>query len=174
MQGEEVRRINNVYCCSRKKIIVTLMAVLLSACASSPKEVVIRDVAGSSSIAAINHAEIDGQAKKQSVIEDVSRESTPVAIQPVYSASARQHSPLQKKLLVSAKKELVDNNPREAIVLAEKGLRVDRKDSQFYIILADAYERMGDKQQSMYFAQQGLRYAQKDSREYSELTRWLP
>jgi len=172
MQGKEVRRINNLYCCTQK-IIVALMVVLLSACASSPKEVVIRDVGGSSSIAAIHHEEIDGQAKKQSVIEEVSRESTPVAIQPVYSTSARLQSPLQKKLLESAQEKLSNNDPQGAIVLAEKGLRIDRKDPQFYIILADAYARIDNKKQSSYFAQQGLRYAQKDSREYRALQRWL-
>ncbi|EGG93554.1 hypothetical protein IMCC1989_1077 [gamma proteobacterium IMCC1989] len=168
---------NSLFCLSYKKAALTLLAIVLTACGTSPQEVVIRDVNDANvrrdSVGSDNSVEagVITSAKKQTVI---TREATAETIQPVYSASARSQSPLQKKLLVSAQDKLSSNDPQGAIVLAEKGLRIDRKDPQFYIVLADAYERLDDKKQSTYFAQQGLRYAQKDSPEYRNLQRWLP
>jgi len=184
VQGEVEKLMSNLYCHSYKKVMAMLTAILLSACATSPQEVIIRD-ATDGSVGGLPKVTIEGSAndvntndtakiEEQTAVRDVSRESSAVAIQPVYSASVRPQSPLQKKLLVSAQEKLSKNDLQGAIVLAEKGLRIDHNDPQFYIVLADAYERLDDKKQSAYFAQQGLRYAQKSSQEYRALKRWLP
>jgi hypothetical protein len=160
-----------------KKIVLTLsVALLLAACGTSPQEVVIRDVTDPSHAGASKKMETVNKSyniEKQEKKKAITRESIASEIQPVYSASARQQSPLKDKILLSAQNKLAANNPQGAIVLAEKGLRIDRKDSQFYIVLADAYARVDNKKQSSYFAQQGLRYAQKNSQEYRALQRWL-
>jgi Flp pilus assembly protein TadD len=169
-----------VYCRLDTVVTVILMLLLLAACSTSPQEVVIRDVSDSNRTATTRvDAGVKSSSKKTVGIDssgqnragDVNREPVTNEVQPVYSASARQKSPLQKKLLTSAQKKLSANEPQAAIVLAEKGLRIDRKDPQFYILLARAYEQLGDKQQSSYFARQGLRYVRKGSEEYQVLKR---
>ena len=164
-----IQLMSGLYFRPYNKVIAILLTVLLSACASSPKEVVIRDVTSAKS----TESNKTYSTKVQGKTGVTTRESIASEIQPVYSASARQQSPLKDKLLLSAQNKLAANDPQGAIVLAEKGLRIDRKDPQFYIVLADAYARVDNKKQSGYFAQQGLRYAQKDSQEYRTLQRWL-
>ena len=169
MQAETIQLTSDLCRGPSKRVMAVFITVLLSSCASPSKEVIIRDAASDKN-PKVNEANATAiQSEKGAP----SRESIALEVQPVYSASVRQRSPLQKKILASAQDKLSSNDPQGAIVLAEKGLRIDRKDPQFYIILADAYARIDNKKQSSYFAQQGLRYAQKDSREYRALQRWL-
>jgi predicted Zn-dependent protease len=87
--------------------------------------------------------------------------------------SALMATPLKNKLMVQSEKKLIDDDPRAAIVLAERGLRVDRKEPRFYQVLASAYNALANPSQSVYFAKQGLRYAKKGSEVHQSLSRWL-
>jgi hypothetical protein len=177
VENKVIRFMDRICCRLHKPVAAISMMALLAACNTSPQEVVIRDVTEPS-----RGTTADASLKKSVGINKTdqakrgvtTREAIAAEVQPVYSASARRQSPLQKKILLSAQKKLSTNDPQGAIVLAEKGLRIDRKDPQFYIVLADAYARVENKRQSTYFAQQGLRYAQKDSQEYRALKRWIP
>lgn len=72
--------------------------------------------------------------------------------------SISRRVPLTAKLVKQADSKLQQEQWDEAIVLAERGLRIDRKDPQFYRVLASAYRGLNDRRQSVYFARQGLRY----------------
>jgi len=58
---------------------------------------------------------------------------------------------------------------REAIVTAERGLRVDRREANFYWLLARAYQGLDELNSATEFAQQGLRYAPHRSELYRDL-----
>lgn len=58
---------------------------------------------------------------------------------------------------------------REAIVIAERGLRVDRREAGFYWLLAQAYQGLDELGVAAAFAQQGLRYAPRSSGLYRDL-----
>lgn len=58
---------------------------------------------------------------------------------------------------------------REAIVIAERGLRVDRREAGFYWLLARAYQGLNELDSAAAFAQQGLRYAPRSSGLFQDL-----
>jgi hypothetical protein len=164
--------VNRVINRAASRVMVASAIILLSACATSPKEVIIRDATGSVSGNAevkVAHQEV-GSGTVNS--DDAKNSASPVVnVQPVSPKIIRPSSPLQQKILQSAQQKLAANDSEGAIVLAEKGLRIDRKDPQLYIVLARAYEQLGDKLQASYFARQGLRYVRKGSEEYQVLKR---
>lgn len=142
---------------------------LLAACASSPNEVVIRDATGAIPSPDKTPASDSEKAPKETSLQSDQQISTATAV--IQNKQEQAVSPLQQRLRLSAQQRLAAGDLQEAIVLAEKGLRIDRKDAQFYLVLARAYQQLNDKSQSSYFAQQGLRYAKKESQTYRELTR---
>jgi len=50
-----------------------------------------------------------------------------------------------------------------AIATAERGLRIDRRAADMYLLLAQSYIQLDQPQKAKMFAQQGLRYALKGS-----------
>lgn len=50
-----------------------------------------------------------------------------------------------------------------AIELAERGLRINRYAPGLYLLLAQAYEGLGEREQARNFARLGLRYAGSDA-----------
>lgn len=94
---------------------------------------------------------------------------TPPSVEPVAPTKAAISSPLKQKLIKQSQQQLNNQNFSSAIALAERGLRIDRKEPRFYLVLSSAYHRSGNKSQSVYFAQQGLRYARKNSATYNAL-----
>jgi Flp pilus assembly protein TadD len=164
----------------RQRVVVASAVILLSACGTSPKEVIIRDATGQvdtpmkASHEEVGSGSVHGAAvnnKTQAPSNSKNNTSPVVSVQPVSPETIRPSSPLQQKILQSAQQKIAAKDSEGAIVLAEKGLRIDRKDPQFYIVLARAYKQLGDKQQSSYFARQGLRYVRKGSAEYQTLKR---
>lgn len=160
---------SNVKKCHR--FLVAVVVVLLAACASSPNEVIVRDAAGTipspspvkeSVTSSSSHAQNKSAANAEKTLS-----GNGVSI--AGSVDEREISPLQQKLRLSAQKRLAAGESEEAILLAEKGLRIDRRDTQFYVVLARAYQQLNDASQSAYFAQQGLRYAKKGSEDYKVL-----
>lgn len=150
----------------RKKIIsyilpqsmVWVLISLLSACASHTGPVIIRD-SGTASTAPTETA----QPSRPDVRPVAPAKAAPSSV-----------SPLKQKLIRQSEQALVKDNPKGAIVLAERGLRIDRKEPQFYQVLASAYDALSNQAQSIYFAKQGLRYAKKGSEVYQSLEKWLP
>lgn len=54
-------------------------------------------------------------------------------------------------------------NYQGAIATAERGLRIDRRSPELYLLLAQSYLQLAKPQQAEQFAQQGLRYSQAGS-----------
>jgi hypothetical protein len=136
-----------------------IACLFLTGCTSSTGPVVIRDVEtlrpSVPSNSEVNRNDPDAIEKVQPVL--------PASPNPV------AESPLKTQLIEQSYKKIVENDLQAAIVLAERGLRVDRKEPRFYEVLAQAYQGLANKTQSVYFAQQGLRYAQKGSKVYQTL-----
>ncbi|MGS2718172.1 tetratricopeptide repeat protein [Eionea flava] len=160
----------NIKKCNR--LLLGGVVVLLTACASSPNEVVIRDAAGTipSPTSSPKERVLSSSSHAENKSTRNAEKATPEnSVSIVRSVNEQSVSPLQKKLRLSAQKHLAAGESEEAIRLAEKGLRIDRKDTQFYVVLARAYQQLNDTNQSAYFAQQGLRYAKKGSEDYKVL-----
>ena len=49
----------------------------------------------------------------------------------------------------------------DAIAAAERGLRIERRSAELYLVLARAYSAMHDNTQAVAFARQGLRYSNR-------------
>ena len=128
----------------------------LSACSTATGPVVIRD----SQSAPI----VDGSDAE-------ALEKTIAIAQPVVPDKQTQFIPLVEKLVKQSNGALSYQRYDKAINLAERGLRIDRKDPRFYLVLARAYRALNHKKQSVYFAKQGLRYTVKNSREQALLKR---
>ncbi|TQV71716.1 hypothetical protein FKG94_18865 [Exilibacterium tricleocarpae] len=47
----------------------------------------------------------------------------------------------------------------DAIATAERGLRIERRSAELYLVLARAYSAMDERDQAQAFARQGLRYS---------------
>lgn len=56
-----------------------------------------------------------------------------------------------------------------AIATAERGLRIDRREPEFYLVLAQSYMSLSNPEQARQFAQQGLRFSPPDSHLYQAL-----
>jgi len=56
-----------------------------------------------------------------------------------------------------------------AIQSAERGLRIDRREPELYLVLAQSYLALARPAQAEQFAQQGLRHSLPDSRLYQAL-----
>lgn len=54
-------------------------------------------------------------------------------------------------------------NYSAAIAAAERGLRINRRTPELYLVLAQSYFQMAQHQQADQFAQQGLRYSEPGS-----------
>ncbi len=141
-----------------------LSASLLVACTSSTGPVVIRD--------ATTHGAVDASHAKQNAVL-IKASPEPNTVQPVLPQKVPQptslQAPLKDKLLKQSRQQLSLGQANNSIRLAEKGLRVDRKEAGFYVVLAEAYQSLGDNEQSKQFAIQGLRYAPRNSIYFQQL-----
>ena len=78
--------------------------------------------------------------------------------------------PLSSELKQQAEQSLQSHRWEQAILFAERGLRINRKEPFFYWVLSTAYQQLSKIQQSIDFARQGLRYASNNSRLKNQLT----
>lgn len=67
------------------------------------------------------------------------------------------------QLLTDARRHLVAQNWEAASASAERGLRIDRREPELYLVLARAYLGLADPHRALEFVRQGLRYANNDS-----------
>ncbi|MEO0443828.1 MAG: hypothetical protein AAFZ92_08840 [Pseudomonadota bacterium] len=132
-------------------VSIFFLSVVVS-CASTTGPVVIRD---SSPSLKDSTRTTDGNA---------------VAVaQPVIPAKQSPQPPLLESIIQQANEVLALGDTNKSIALAEKGLRIDRKQPRLYLVLAKAYLEKNNQQQSRFFAQQGLRYRSVDKMIESEL-----
>lgn len=145
---------------NRSYVIGFFMAclVLLSACTSTSTAVNVRDI-DTIPPAPVANERVDAPTQAKSV--------------PIYQEATPQTLPIVERLFQQADAALQARNWQQAIALAEKGLRIERKEPRYYWVLATAYAQLSDKKQSQNFARQGLRYTSKDSRLARQLNAYL-
>lgn len=80
-------------------------------------------------------------------------------------------NPAVTSLTNQARAQYNARNYQAAIATAERGLRIDRRASELYLVLAQSYLQMSMPQQAEQFVQQGLRFAQTGSNVAQSLLR---
>lgn len=68
-------------------------------------------------------------------------------------------SPAVVSLINQSRAQYNARNYQAAIATAERGLRIDRRSAELYLLLAQSYVQLARPQQAEQFAQQGLRYS---------------
>lgn len=63
-------------------------------------------------------------------------------------------------LIVQARNQYGAKNYQAAVAIAERGLRIDRRAPELYLILAQSYVQLANTQLAQQFVQQGIRYSQ--------------
>lgn len=76
-------------------------------------------------------------------------------------------------LIGQARRAYEQGQYQNSIAQAERGLRIDRREAEFYLLLAQSYQRLGREDRARQFARQGLRYAPPDSPNHRALQRLL-
>lgn len=72
-------------------------------------------------------------------------------------------SPAALSLAKQARSQYLQQDYQGAIATAERGLRIERRAADLYLVLAQAYAQLGQGQKADMFAQQGLRFAPQGS-----------
>lgn len=72
-------------------------------------------------------------------------------------------NPAVESLIRQARTQYQSQNYQGAIATAERGLRIDRRSADLYLLLAQSYVQLALPQKAKMFVQQGLRYAQQGS-----------
>ena len=138
----------------RTYTIIVILVLMLIACSSSTGPVTIRGT--SSSTGSLNDSRI--QVAKVQPVKPIQELKTTRLIIESY--------------IDQANRALSSGQSVKAIELAERGLRINRKEPRLYLVLAEAYAEKANTRQSVLFAKQGLRYADKKSSVYRQL-QWL-
>jgi tetratricopeptide (TPR) repeat protein len=147
--------------------IVLLLLSLLVSCSSTIGPVVIRD-STNVDITSIDRASVNNRVNTN--VSTTSGERIAL-IDPVAPDAKKLTVPIIERLVEQADQQYRANNYKKAINIAEKGLRIDRKEPRFYLTLTKSYKRLNNNKQAVFFARQGLRYAQKSSPIFLELKR---
>lgn len=133
--------------------------VLLSACTSTSTAVSVRDIEAAPTEPTVSYR-VDAPTQAKST--------------PVYQERASRSLPIVERIFNDADAALAARQWERAIALAERGLRIERKEPRFYWVLATAYEQLSNIKQSQSFAKQGLRYVEKNSALARQLSVYLP
>lgn len=80
-------------------------------------------------------------------------------------------NPAVTSLINQARAQYNARNYPAAIATAERGLRIDRRTPELYLVLAQSYLQQSNPQQAQQFVQQGLRFAQPGSPAAESLNR---
>lgn len=72
-------------------------------------------------------------------------------------------------LIEQSRLALQHGDYNSAIAAAERGLRIDRREPELYLVLAQSYLELGQAAQAEQFAGRGLRHTPPDSRLYQAL-----
>jgi len=91
----------------------------------------------------------------------------------VAAPSPRPSMPVIDRLLADAQSQYQSGQVEQAIATAERGLRIDRRVPELYLVLARGYRRLNNPDQARQFAEQGLRYVADRSDPTAEELRFL-
>mgnify|MGYP002712292809 CR=1 FL=1 len=80
-------------------------------------------------------------------------------------------NPAAQSLARQATSQYQRQDYQGAIATAERGLRIERRAADLYLVLAQSYVQLGLPDKAQMFVQQGLRFAQKGSETESGLLR---
>lgn len=140
------------------KVVIgsTILLLVLAACTSSGP-VPVRDTV---TIPVPEHSTPKTQDKS----------SVQPKIAPLIAKPHTAPLPLSSELKQQAEQSLQTHRWEQAILFAERGLRINRKEPFFYWVLSTAYQQLSKIQQSIDFARQGLRYASNNSQLKTQLT----
>ncbi len=86
-----------------------------------------------------------------------------------FPSTAPERSAAVVKLLSQARLQYRYGEYQYAVRTAERGLRIDRGQSEWYLILAESYLKLGSSGNAQQFARQGLRYSSPVGQSYQRL-----
>lgn len=152
----------NKFVIVKRLFIVFLLLSVLVSCSSTTGPVAIRDstnVDRASANNRLNTNESTTTGERVALVDPVAPDAKKITV------------PIIERLAEQADQQYRASNYKEAINIAERGLRINRKEPRFYLTLTKAYKSLNNNKQAVFFAQQGLRYAQKNSPLFFELKR---
>ena len=101
---------------------------------------------------------------------EVKQPEKPVEPPPVPQAVPQTQAPAPSaaskavgSLADQARTQYKAKNYQGAVATAERALKIDRRSPEVYLILAQSYVQLANKQLALQFVQQGIRYAQAGS-----------
>lgn len=144
----------------RPLLIIVLASLILASCSTTTGPVTIRESANVDDASQNSGANINSNRVED---RDVA------LVKPVRPDAEKPIVPIIERLVEQANQQYKASNYNKAINIAERGLRINRKEPRFYLTLTKAHKSLNNDQQSIYFAKQGLRYAKKDSSVFFEL-----
>ncbi|WP_049631763.1 hypothetical protein [Cellvibrio sp. pealriver] len=108
----------------------------------------------------------------------VTKPAEPVVVQPQpgvvptpATPPVQTLNPAALSLARQAHSQYLQQDYQGAIATAERGLRIERRAADLYLVLAQAYAQLGLSQKADMFAQQGLRFAPQGSEVAEKLLR---
>jgi tetratricopeptide (TPR) repeat protein len=138
------------------------MTAVLAACSSTIGPVTIRESA---------NVDAEPENNTQNINSNKDDGISVALVKPVNPDALTSRVPIVEMLVQQANLQYKANNYNKTINIAERGLRIDRKEPRFYLALTKAYKSLNNAQQAIYFARQGLRYAKQNSPVFFELKR---
>ncbi|MGH1486838.1 MAG: hypothetical protein ACRBCI_11500 [Cellvibrionaceae bacterium] len=146
-------------------LLISLFITIITGCASTTGPVTVRESAPASATQTQSLPDYSSSNEQENSQQKIA------LAQPVVPDSQQKNTiPLVERLVTQSNNALNLKNYSSAINLAERGLRIDRKEARLYLALAEGYQGLQNKKQSVYFAKQGLRYASnKEGNTYKQL-----
>lgn len=143
-----------------KVIFAGVLLALLASCASSPSapEVEVVEAQGA------DIRSMQGQSGESQA--PLPQDEAPEDVSPA-SAPDRTHA--IDELLTQARLQYRYGEYQYAVRTAERGLRIDRSQSEWYLILSESYLKLGSAGNAKQFARQGLRYSNPVGQHYQRL-----
>ncbi len=95
---------------------------------------------------------------------DVAKPSQPAVVQPQPGAVPKpvpsvSLNPAAQSLAKQARQQYLSQDYQGAIATAERGLRIERRAADLYLVLAQSYVQLALPEKAKMFVQQGLRFA---------------
>lgn len=113
-----------------------------------------------------------GQAPAAPAVVTPQPDSLPTTTAPsVSTPQVADVNPAAQSLAKQARNMYSLKDYQGAIATAERGLRIDRRAADLYLVLAQSYDALGQTQKAVNFVNQGLRYAPAGSSTASSLQR---
>lgn len=152
------------------QLMVAMSVILLTACASNSA------IEQNKEMVRIEARETTASVNTQNKTEDNhgwQLTTPPVTDNAKPQREASSSASAVTSLVNQAYEEYIGERYSRAIALAERGLRINRRSPELYLILAQCYWKQLLPTQSKQFAQKGLRYSRKDSEIYGLLSNLL-